>query len=263
MKCYQKLPEEPFRRIPMNRLLLATFTAFMIPVCLSAATPVTFQVVSKNYVLGEKQPLETYRILFDTAVAYELPQVQNRLVTVYDWSKSQITLLDRLAQVQTTISTDDLVTVTARARAAVLEAGQGKNLGLSSKVQRDDQTGEYRIQFGSFEYNISTQAPKQQSVATAYGKFVDLAARLSIIRRLGPPLFGRMALNDQITADRRLPLETNRTIANGNQVQRHRSTLQLTEALTEEDRQQINQVQSMLKLYRDVSLDEFTKRTKK
>jgi hypothetical protein len=250
-------PTKKPKKNSMNRLPTALVILLATQIAAQAAPPVSFRMVAKIFGTDPDQPVSENLTLFDSGVAYDLPVGEARFVTVYDPAKERVTLLDRLTQVQTTLSRDDLVRIVAQARATITDPKDQARAGLTAKVQSDPVSGHYQIQFGNFEYVATTQTADQPAAAADYGRFVDLAARLNLVRRLGPPPFGRMTLNDSITRDNRLPLELTRTVTRGAVADVHRKTHQLTETLTDGDRDQINQVQSMMTLYRQVPLSEF------
>jgi hypothetical protein len=195
-------------------------------------------------------------ILFDDGLVFDLPQIQSRFVTVYDRSEKRVTLLDRQSQVQTRIGTDDLVNAMAQARADAKTPQLKERIGLNATVQPSTRVIGWAIRFAEFEYHAATQTPEDESVATEYGLFADLASRLNLVRRLGPPPFGRMTLNRHIAGAKELPLETTLTVHRGEQTDEYRSTHTLEE-LTDDDKEKIKEVRGMLALYKEVGLSDF------
>lgn len=241
----------------MNRLLLAAITLLTVQLTAQSQPPVRFRLITKIFVENDAQPAAEHLILFDAGMAYDLPQQHNRFLTVFDPAQERVTLLDRLTQVQTTLDTKDLTKITAQARAAAKTAEQQQQLGLLARVTTDASTGMHEIRYGNFSYQTSVQSPQQPAVAIDYGIFVDLAARLNLVRRQGVPPFGRMTLNDHLTQVKMLPLETTRTIQRGQVLEKMRSTIELSESLSDDDRVRIDEVRGMMALYRDVTLPEF------
>ena len=242
----------------LNLPLLVAMIAMTLlakPPHVSAAT---FRVTSKIFVGAELDAASEHLILFDEGLVYDLPQIESRFVTVYDPARKQVTLLDRTEQVQTTISTDDLVKVTAQARAAAMTPAQREQLGIEASVAKSERVVGYTIQFANMEYHTTTQKPENPEIAADYAVFADLASRLNLIRRIGPPPFGRMTLNQRIAAEQELPLETLLLLRRGEKEELYRSTLEINE-LNKNDLVKIKEARGMLTLYRQVNLQSFPK----
>lgn len=220
------------------------------------ADAATFRVTTKLYADSDPIPAAEHRILFDQGLIYDLPQIESRFVTVYDEVANRVTILDRQTQVQTSLKVEDLERITAQARAAASTPEQQEQLGLNAQVEPSKRVVGYTIRFGNFEYHTSTQTPNDPDVAIDYARFVILASRLNIVRHRGVPPFGRMTLNQHIAAMGELPLETTLTLRRGGQSEKFRSTHAL-DPLTPTDRNKIDEVRGMLKLYRDVDFKEF------
>ena len=235
--------------------LTIAMTALLDAPRVSAAT---FRLVTKIFVEPELDPASEHLILFDEGLVYDLPQVATRFVTVYDPARKQVTLLDREDQVQTTVSTDDLVKVTAQARAAAMTPAQREQLGIEARVALSQRVVGYTIQFANMEYHTTTQKPNDPQMAADYAIFADLASRLNLIRRIGPPPFGRMTLNQRIAAEKSVPLETTLTLRRGDEKENYRSTHEMAD-LNLNDLEKIKETQGMLLLYRHVPLDDFPK----
>lgn len=213
----------------------------------------TFCVNCKIFERASLEAAAEHRILFDQGLVYDLPQIDSRYVTVYDPAAQRVILLDRHTQVQSTLSTSDLVKITAQARAAATTPGQQEQLGLTAKVVPSKRVIGYSIQFAGAEYHVSPQKPTDPQIAIEYGRFADLASRLNIVRRRGPPPFARMTLNEYLTAAGEIPLETTLTLDRGGQSEEYRSTVEVGE-LTDADQATIEEVQGMLSLYREVAI---------
>lgn len=233
-------------------VLLAAATLLM-PLDADAAT---FRVTTKVYEGPSLDPADEHTILFDDGLAYDLPQIENRFVTVFDPAQKRVTLLDRQERLQATVTTDLLLQYTAQMRATASTPQEQEQWGLNAKVEKSTQVIGYTVQFGNLEYHATTQNVDDPVMAADYKRFAILAARLNILRRLGPPPFGRMTLSEHIAAKSELPLETTLTVHRGADTTFYRSTHEV-ETLTDNDRKQINEVRGMLQLYRDVDLNDF------
>jgi len=234
-------------------------TAALLVIAMTAGVSdaVDFRVTTKLYEGKRLEPSAEHRILFDDGWVVDLPQVHSRFVTVYDPAAGEVTLLDRHTQVQTVLAIDDLVKITAQARVAAADATNRERLGLDAEVESSDRVIGHMIRFGHFEYHTTTQVPTEQAIATDYGRFVILASRLNLVRRLGAPPFGRMTLSDHLTARGELPLETTLTLHHGEEAAEYRSTHRLEESLSDTDRRRIEEVKGMMKLYQKVAFQQF------
>lgn len=227
------------------------------PISVSRAEQV-FCVTTKIFAGDQRDPASEHQILFDQGLVYDVPVVNPRFITVFDPAQKRVTLLDRDTQVQTSVSTDDLVKITAQARASVKDDEQKKKLGMEATVQTSDQRAGYSIKFANLEYHATTQKPDDPKIASDYAVFVDLASRLNLVRRLGPPPFGRMTLHQELASRGELPLELTLTIAGSKQTEQYRATHAVGE-LADSEREVIQEVRGFLALYRQVDLKTFPK----
>ncbi len=271
----------------MNRLIYHTIFATMAMLLapsfaqgeanVPAIQSTAFRVKTTLFAGKDEEPAAEHLILFSDSLVYDLPQINDNVVTVFDPGRGRVVLLDRATQVKSTIATDDLVKLTAQLRTSADNAKKRKQLGLDAEIQPiivDPKTGEaapvelnessekiasdgYMTKFGEARYEVLTQTPRQPAVAVQYGQFADLALRLNVIRPLGLPPFPRMSLNDRVTASGQIPLETRLTIRRALTSDRYRSTHVLVELLSESDRRSINEIGGMLALYKEVPLDQF------
>lgn len=218
----------------------------------------TFSVTTQIFVGEQKTPASEHQILFDQGLVYDVPVINRRFITVFDPAQKRVTLLDRDTQVQASVSTDDLIKITAQARATVSDDEQKKKLGMKAEVQSSQNGQGYTIKFANIEYRTTTQKPNDPAIATDYAMFVDLASRLNLVRRLGPPPFGRMTLHQKLAANAELPLELKLIVTGSKQTETYRSTHSVGD-LTDTDRETINEVRGYLALYRQVDLNVFPK----
>jgi hypothetical protein len=217
-----------------------------------------FCVTTKIFVGDQRDPASEHQILFDQGLVYDVPVINRRFITVFDPAQKRVTLLDRDTQVQASVSTDDLIKITAQARASVKDDEQKKKLGMEAKVQTSEQRAGYSIKFANLEYHATTQKPEDPKVASDYAMFVDLASRLNLVRRLGPPPFGRMTLHQEFASRGELPLELTLTITGSKQTEQYRATHAIGD-LADSDREVIQEVRGYLALYRQVDLKTFPK----
>ncbi len=215
----------------------------------------TFCVVIKTYDGDGDAATAEHRIVFDNGLVYDLPQISPATVTMYDPAQLRVTLLNRPSQTQSTLSTEDLVKVTAMARAAADTPSKRDQLGLGAFVQRGEAAGNYSIKFSGATYETTTQRPASQQMAKDFGQFSDLASRLNLVRRHWLPPFARMTLSDRLTADGVIPLAMTLTIERREKIETYRTTMSIEEP-TRADQSAIEEVRGMMTLYREVPLTE-------
>ncbi len=249
---------QSFASLPFATLLISGLLMQALENSSATANDEIFCVTTKIFVGEEIDPVSEHQILFDQGLVYDVPVINRRFITIFDPAQKRVTLLDRDTQVQTSVSTDDLIKITAQARAAVVDDEQKKKLGMEAEVEKIDQGAAYAIKFANLEYRATTQRPESPKVAAEYAIFVDLASRLNLVRRLGPPPFGRMSLHQKIAANGELPLELTLTITGSKQSEQYRSTHSIGE-VADSERQMINEVRGYLALYRQVELRAFPK----
>ncbi|MCH1494932.1 MAG: hypothetical protein L7U72_06860 [Rubripirellula sp.] len=218
-----------------------------------------FRVTTKVYSGKNVDESSKHLILFQEGVIYDFPQIDTRFVTIFDSGKKLVTIMDRETQVQASVTEDDLIKVTAQARAAATTEDQKKQLGINAIVEPSKLVQGYRIAFGGLEYHMTGQKASSPEVAREFAKFVDLAARLNLVRRLGPPPFGRMTLNQHLADRGEIPLETTLLLKRDSGTQEYRSTLAIEpfNNLNETDQKKIQEAAGMRAIYKQVDLKSF------
>ena len=236
--------------------LIIALMMILLPINVSA---VTFRVTTEVFSDKGLDPTSKHLILFQEGVIYDFPQLDSRFVTIFDAGKKIVTIMDRENQVQTSVTEDDLVKITAQARSAATTDDQRSRLGINAVVSDSRLVQGYTLSFGSLEYHVTGQKAPSDAVATEFAKFVDLAARLNLVRRLGPPPFGRMTLNQYLAEKKEIPLETILIIKREAGSQKYRSKLLLEplENLSESDLKKVKEVAGMRVVYRQVDLKSF------
>ncbi|WP_235033230.1 hypothetical protein [Rubripirellula obstinata] len=221
-----------------------------------------FAVVQRIYQSETSDPVAQHRLLFDGGVIYDLPEIQTRIVTVYDPAKKQVILIDRQAKNQTSISTTKLVEFTANVKAG---SANPSDLGIGTVVRPSDRVDGYTAEFSNTDdakhfgvrYDVTTQTVHSHTMAKDFGRFSDLSSRLSLLRRRGLPPFARMSLSRKLSSLGVLPSETTLTVQRGDHSEHFKSTTTV-ESFTKKDGESINQVRGMIASYESVAMNEFT-----
>ncbi len=217
------------------------------------ASPPAFAVTITNYVVDQDQPIGKHRILFSNSIAYDFDEQNKDSITVFDPMRNRVVLLSRSLKGRCIVSTEDLTRFVAQLRVSADTPEKRLLFGLNAKVEsKSDET--YAIRFGGMNYSTTTQPAASESAALQFGQFADWASRLNMARKLGPPAFGRMNLNQAIAKKGQLPLELHLTIKRNQQAAQFRSTHKLTNQLSENDRKAIDEVSGMIALYRETPL---------
>lgn len=238
-------------------MAVAALVAF--PIAARSNQPVSFRVATQVFQSNDPKPIIESLTIFDSGVAYEVEQPGKRFATIIDPARQKVVLLDRLTKVRSTVAVPDLIRWAARVRAAAESPQKQEKIGLAAKAEATPE-GDFRIAYGTVAYTITTQKGPTPEAVSDYGRYVDLSARLNIARQLGPPPFARMTLNDALTAANKLPEKLTRTITEkGAVVQQLHQDHDISDALTEDDRDEINNLRGMMELFREVPLAQFPK----
>jgi hypothetical protein len=240
-------------QISMSDLAIRIFVSAVMAWLACPAHAALFSVSTKIFVGASNDPASEHRILFDEGTAYDLSISEDRFATIYNSSDGKVVLLDRESKVQAVVTLDDLLKVTAQAKASVTEPEDRRRLGIEAKV---DAAEGYTMKFDGTEYFVKTQSPADPTIAIAYGRFADLALRMNLLRPLGPPPFARMTLNSHIAGKGEVPTQLTLTLKRGKQLTRYRSSNEIGK-LTAEDRESIERLHGFLSEYREVPLKEF------
>lgn len=224
----------------------------------------SFRVETEVFAGDSIQPAARHLILFDSGVIYDIRLDDDRIATMYDPARRRVILVDRLNREQVVLSTEELLTATARARAAIEQEGRAEYFGLLSQVSEleKDEPGDpqrYQIAFGDTTYTTTTIAVRKPQIAAAYNHFATLASQLNVSRQIGLPPFARMTLGQYIADMGQLPLATTLELKlkRGVKPQRFRSQLQVVEQLSLVDRERIAEFGRVLADCKPIDLADF------
>ncbi|TWU26188.1 hypothetical protein Pla52o_00400 [Novipirellula galeiformis] len=221
---------------------------------IASAQTADFRITTEIYENWSSNPSAKHLILFAGNLTYDLAEIEGRYATVYDPDRKRVILLDRHAKTRTTIDTEDMIRITAQARAAAETREQQERLGILATPELE--SDRYRISYGDARYETTVQTPADIAMAIRYGQFVDLASRLNLVHRRGLPPFARMTLSQRVASDGKIPKETTLTIRRGVKVDRFRSQHELIASLSQQDKKRIEEIGGMLALYSEVPLSE-------
>lgn len=217
----------------------------------------SFRIETEMFRGNATAPVSRHKILFDSGVIYDIHETDDRWSTVFDPARGRVILLDKKTEVQTQVSTEELLQATAQLSAAAKEAGKADSLGLTAQPTPLGEENGYSIAFGALHYEMTTQAVSNPELAHAYHELAVWAARLNVLRKRGAPPFARLTLGEQVASEGRLPLHLILTIDQGLKTEKYRAHHLVVERLSELDRKAIDRVGDRLAAFRKVSFEEF------
>lgn len=226
----------------------------------SATAPQHWAALTEVFQGDAKHPAETHQIAFQNGIYYDFPTAEGQPWTIFDLPQSRVILLDRERQQRTSIPTDDLVRLTARAQSEITDAEQRARFGMDAQPIQSGET-QFSLRYDDTEYHITGVRADDTDVAAQYGRFVDWVCRLNIARPKGVPPFARMKLNALMTQQNVLPRETTVTITRHLGTDRTAATIRLrslTSVHGEIDDSlaaQIHDAKSMRVVFKEVSWD--------
>lgn len=249
-------------------ILIALSLYPMLPMLAADPTVVpqgpTFRIESETFSGDTVQPASRRLVLFDAGVIYEMWLDDDRVATLYDPGRERVLLIDREHLEYSEVSTTQLLTVSAQARAQVEQEGRGDYFGLRAEVRLDQSETEtptelHVIEFGDTRYETTTRELKNPAVGAAYYQYAQLAAQLNIYRKTGPPPFARLNLIKAVTDKGRLPLSTTLEVTQGGGLKklRLRAQMEVIDQLSKVDRERIANIGETLARSKKVPIEAF------
>ena len=221
-----------------------------------------WMVVTNVFQGSEKTPAETHAIVYQNGVYYDFPADENQPWTIFDLPRDQVILLDIKHRQRTSLPSDDLIRLTARAQAEITAPDQRGRFGMDAEATQSNEL-QFAVTYADTQYQVTGVRPTDPDIAAQYGQFVDWVCRLNIARPRGVPPFARMKLNALMTSRNVMPQETsviltrhlgeNRTPA----TIRLRSTTMLEQKINDRLLGQIQDAQTMRVVFQVVPWSEF------
>lgn len=242
---------------------------------LSSATPICAQesfvstsetdqwmVVTDVFQGEQKTAVETHKIAFRNGVYYDFPTRPQQPWTIFDLPAGRVILLNRAAQTRTSVPTENLIQLAARAESEITDLAQRARYAMDATAS---QTGHLRftVAHTAIHYDVQAMPVSDAAIAVQYGRFVDWVCRLNIARPRGVPPFARMKLNALMTSHRVIPKETSVTLTRHLGSERIPATIRLRSTTTihpdieTELDSQIEEAQSMQVVFQEIPWDQF------
>lgn len=244
----------------------ATFAALLLATLLPSALPSadaqeSFRVETDIFVGKQTEPLQ-YLTLFTDRIVYDFRVTKPEEITIYDWDRHRIVLIDPARKSKATLVTDEVLGFTAALKTHVSESNPifyaATHPNFGELVETED--GWFALANKHITYRFKGSAPKNAENVARYREFADWSARLSAMRPGNLPPFARIDANKQLAERGWLPEEVERIIDPARLGQKKvevRSRHLTNWLLSESDRKRIERVGDQLATFQEVSFQEF------
>ncbi|MFO0902776.1 MAG: hypothetical protein U0939_07235 [Pirellulales bacterium] len=227
----------------------------------SARAQDVFRVETDIFVGKQTEALQ-YLTLFTGRNVYDFRVTKPEEITVYDWQRNRIVLLDPARKWKASVSTDEVLAFTAALKSHVTESNPifyaATHTGFGEPQETDD--GWLSLGNKYVTYRFKGQAPKHAESVARYREFADWSARLSAMRPGNLPPFARIEANKWIAERGWLPEEVERSIDPNKVGVRKvevRSRHLANWILSESDQKRIDRVGDHLASFQEVTFQEF------
>jgi hypothetical protein len=243
---------------------IAWFCGIMVFSLLVRQAPAEeFRVVSKVFSGKDDSTTSDSVTMFADDRVYDFLSSPSE-ITVFDFPRGRIVLLDPNRKLRTEMTTDKLNEFTDQLRGrAGRQTDALLKFAANPKFDESQSDSEW-IQFSSpqMTYRVHPIKPENPNVAGQYRKFCDWSARLnSMIHPGAIPPFPRLAVNAALERAGEMPESVELTLAAQNRLVGKPTVLhsehELTMRLLPTDRKRIDDAGKYLVTYPEVSLEEY------
>ena len=219
-----------------------------------------FRCDSEVFVGAEKKPVQSSLTIFANPMVYDFLQGTTEEVTVYDFGRGQITLLNPQRKQRVTVATDDLLRVSAAYKTMKAETDL---FAFCMQPAFDEEFANDTLTLTSkyLTYHTSCSKPKQPGADKVYREFADWSSRLNAFRPGNLPPFARLEMNKSLAARDRLPIKIDRTTTLTHGVRTRQETIRsehiFSWTLSVEDRRRIERAGSYMADFAPVSVESY------
>ena len=243
----------------MDRWLLAGMALAMMVASTSFAAD-EFRCDTEIFVGTEKKPVQDSLTIFKGAEAYDFLLGKGEEITLYDFGRGQITLLDKGRKLRTTITTEELLRFTAAYKTRVAASDLFKFCTSPTFVETFA-SDRLSLTSPQLSYKVACIKPEFAAAGKRYREFADWSAQLNGMRPGSLPPFPRLELNKALAAHDFLPEEIERTISTthltGKRTETIRSSHRFNWQLSVQDRERIEQVETYLTTFTTTTVGEY------
>ena len=241
----------------MNSYLLS-FVAMGIVAVSVAAEEKEFRCDSEVFLGNEKKPVQSSLTIFTPPMVYDFLQGTSEEITVYDFGRGQITLLHPQKKQRVTLTTDDLLRVSAAYKTMKAET-ELFSFCVSPTFEENFANDHLTLQGKCLTYRTSCVKPRQAGADKVYREFADWSCRLNAFRPGNLPPFARLEMNKSLAARDMVPAKIERiTSLSHGPLSRHetvRSEHLFNWTLSVEDRRRIERAGGFMADFSPVSVE--------
>lgn len=258
----------------MLRTLVAAMFCGLALICV-ATSPVSaenFRMETDVSKVGEKNPECRTLTLFTSGQVYDFVRVyrdkadkqgEDVEVIIYSFGSGRVVLMDLKRSVKTTLSTDQLLQLTAsiktmaRPEDKLFYEAAHPNMDVKYMEIGDELT----MTSSTLIYAVKATKPELKSAATQYQEYADWSARLSACRPGSLPPFARLEVNSQLAERGLLPQQITRTTIEPGQFTNRKTGLtsvhHVNWTLSTTDRKKIEKVGEQLVTFPEISFKQY------
>jgi hypothetical protein len=256
-----------FTRRRISRLLARLCVAAAAAIYFTSTVAAEeFRIESKVFFIkGKEESLTSESLtLFDDGKIYDFLSAPQE-ITLFDFSRDRIVLMDASRKVRSEFSTEKLTTFVEQLRTrAIRQSDPLLKFAVDPKFEETPLSGG-AVKFVSplITYEIKTTKVDSASVAQQYRQFSDCSARLNVMLHPGSlPPFPRLAINAALAKQEgRVPERVEVTLAPQNRLTGKPTMLRSEHSfemrLMASDRKKIDEAGGNLVTFREVSLDDY------
>ena len=222
-----------------------------------------FRVESKVFAGAETAASSESLTLFSGNRAYDFISAPHE-ITIFDFSRDEIVLLDATRKVRTELTTEKLNSFSdqLRTRAARQTDPLLKFAAHPQFEESHDDNGWLQFAGPNLTYRVQAAKIENPAVVREYRQFCDASAQLNSMLHPGAmPPFPRLAVNSSLEHANQLPEQVEVTITAENQPAGKpmvlRSQHQLTMHLSGDDQKRIGEANADLSAFKSISWEEY------
>ena len=220
-----------------------------------------FRVDTDVFLGDAKEPVSETLTIFAGDVVYDFILNGPEEITIFDVNRGRIVLLDSARSVRATLTTDQLLQLSAAMKSVGGAEERQTLLNPQFASRFDEPTSQLELTSAGLIYRAKGIKPKVDTAVQRFQQFADWYARLNAVRPGNLPPFGRIELNQSLAEHHLVPEEIERTIivdrSLGDKQYRARSRHTFIWTLSSTDRKRIERAGREQSAFRAVNPAEY------